>query len=51
MSYKISDPIQVMLDELHELQAEMEAHETELARLQRRQYAIKGEIAPWKSRR
>ena len=45
MSYKIPDPIQVMLDELHELQAEMEAHQAELSRLQARQYAIKGEIA------
>ena len=45
MSYKIPDPIQVMLDELHELQAEMEAHEAELSQLQARQYAIKGEIA------
>ncbi len=36
MSYKIPDPIQVMLDELHELQAEMEAHEAELSRLQAR---------------
>ena len=45
MPYKKTDNIQAMLDELHELQAEMEAHETELARLQRRQYAIKGEIA------
>ena len=45
MSYKIPDPIQVMLDELHELQAEMEVHEAELSRLQSRQYAIKGEIA------
>ncbi|MBQ4258038.1 MAG: DUF3847 domain-containing protein [Clostridia bacterium] len=45
MSYKIPDPIQVMLDELHELQAEMEAQEAELSRLQARQYAIKGEIA------
>ena len=45
MSYKIPDPIQVMLDELHELQAEMEVHEAELSRLQSRQYAMKGEIA------
>jgi len=45
MPYKKTDNIQAMLDELHELQTEMEAHETELDRLQRRQYAIKGEIA------
>ena len=45
MSHKIPDPIQVMLDELHELQAEMEVHEAELSRLQARQYDIKGEIA------
>ena len=45
MPYKKTDNIQAMLDELHKLQTEMEAHEAELSRLQSRQYAIKGEIA------
>ena len=45
MPYKIPDNIQAMLDELRKLQAEMEAHEAELSRLQFRQHAIKGEIA------
>ena len=45
MPYKKTDNIQAMLDELHELQAEMEVHEAELSRLHARQCAIKGEIA------
>ena len=50
MAYKLSTEIQTLLDEYRALREEMEAHEAELSRLQSRQYAIKGEIAAWKSR-